>query len=110
MDPHPLLGNAIQNVPFLPPVAQPQNNEEEADEGWGHWAMGNGPNNGNANMPEQNAGLNNLLDAMEAEEIQENLDDQPMQDENSGLTISISSSEGASSNNADVLLPPLAEA
>jgi hypothetical protein len=31
--------------------------------------MGNDPNNGNANVPEQNAGLNNLLDAMEAEEI-----------------------------------------
>jgi hypothetical protein len=33
-----------------------------------------------------------------------------MQDENSGLTISISSSEGASSNNADVLMSPFAEA
>jgi hypothetical protein len=61
-------------------------------------------------MPEQNDGLNNLIDAMEAEEIQENLDDQPMQEENSGLTVSISSSEGASSNNADFLLPPFAEA
>jgi hypothetical protein len=41
MDPHPLPGNAIQNVPFLPPIAQPQNNEEEADEGWGigPWGM-----------------------------------------------------------------------
>jgi hypothetical protein len=29
----------------MPPVAQPQNNEEDANEGWGHWAMGNGPNN-----------------------------------------------------------------
>jgi hypothetical protein len=109
LDPHPLPGNAIQNVPFLPPADQLQNNEDE-DEGWGHWAMGNNINIENANMPEQNAGLNNLLDAMEAEEIQENLDDQPMQDENSGLTISISSSEGASSNNADILLPPLDEA
>jgi hypothetical protein len=69
MDPHPLPGNAIQNVPFMPPIAQPQNNEEDADEGWGHWAMGNGLNNGNAILPDQNAGLNNLLDAMEAEKF-----------------------------------------
>jgi hypothetical protein len=33
-----------------------------------------------------------------------------MQEENSGLTFNISSSEGASSNNADFLLPPIAEA
>jgi hypothetical protein len=33
--------------------------------------MGNGPNNENAIMPDQNVGLNNLLDAMEAEEIHE---------------------------------------
>jgi hypothetical protein len=59
---------------------------------------------------DQDAGLNNLLQAMEVEQIQENQDDQPMQEENSGLTISISSSEGASSNNAAFLLPPAEEA
>jgi hypothetical protein len=69
MDPHPLPRNAIQNVPFMPPPPQPQTNEEDANEGWGHWAMGNGLNNGNAILPDQNAGLNNLLDAMEAEKF-----------------------------------------
>jgi hypothetical protein len=110
MDPHPLPGNDIQNVPFLPPAPQPQNNVEDGDEGWGHWAMGNGPNNGNAMLPDQGAWLNNLIEAMEAEEIHENQEDHPMQEDNSGLTISISSSEGASSNNTDFLLPPAVEA
>jgi hypothetical protein len=110
MDPHPLPGNVIQNEPFFPHVDQQQNNVEEDDEGWGHWAMGNNINNGNANVHDQNAGLNNLLVAMEVEEIEENLDDLPMPDGNNGLTISISSSKGESSNNDDVLLPPLAEA
>jgi hypothetical protein len=72
--------------------------------------MGNGPNNGNAMLPDQGAWLNNLIEAMEAEEIHENQEDHPMQEDNSGLTISISSSEGASSNNTDFLLPPAIEA
>jgi hypothetical protein len=110
MDPHPLSGNAMQNLPFMPPTPQPQNNEDDAEEGWGHWAMGNGQNNEHAMQLDQHAGLNNLLQAMEAEEIQENQDDQPMQEENSGLTISISSSDGASSDNAAFLLPPAEEA
>jgi hypothetical protein len=42
---------------------------------------------------------------MEAGEIQVDQNDQPMQEENSGLTISISSSEDASSNNVAFLLP-----
>jgi hypothetical protein len=46
-----------------------------------------------------NAGLNNILQAMEVEKIQDNQGDQPIQDEDSGLTISISSSEGANSVN-----------
>jgi hypothetical protein len=112
MDPLPLPGNAMHNVPFMPHAPQPQNNEEDAEEGWGHWAMGNGQNNEQAMQLDlnQEASMNNLLQAMEAEEIQEDQNDQPMQEENSGLTINISSSEGASSNNATFLLPPDEEA
>jgi hypothetical protein len=46
-----------------------------------------------------NAGLNNILRAMEVEEILDNHGDQPIQDEDNGLTISLSSSEGANSVN-----------
>jgi hypothetical protein len=92
------------------PTPQLQNNEDDAEEGWGHWAMGNGLNNDHAMQLDQDVGLNNLLQAIEAEEIQEGQNEQPVQEENSGLTISISSSEGASSNNAAFLLRTAEEA
>jgi hypothetical protein len=93
---------------FEPPAPQPQNNlEDEAEDGWGHWAMGNEQDNAQPMQLDQDVGLNNLLQAMEADEILVDQHDQPVQDEHSGLTISISSSEGASSvNPANQIVPP----
>jgi hypothetical protein len=61
--------------------------------------MGNEQGSAQPMQLDQNAGLNNILQAMEAEEIQVNHGEQPIQDEHSGLTISISSSDGANSVN-----------
>jgi hypothetical protein len=98
VDPHPLPKQVNQQIAFDPPGALQQNNlEEEAEEGWGHWAMGNEQGNAQPMQLDQNAGLNNILQAMEAEEIQANHGEQPVQDEHSGLTISIPSSHDANS-------------
>jgi hypothetical protein len=94
VDPHPLPEQ--MNQPAFDPTGALQQNipEEEEEDGWGHWAMGVEQGNAQPMQLDPNAGLNNILQAMEVEEIQDNHGDQPIQDEDSALTISLSSSEG----------------
>jgi hypothetical protein len=100
-DPHPLpnlqpLNPQLPQNP-LPAVAE----QDDLDDvgGWDHWAMGNDAANVAQPMDldaNQNLALNNLLDAVEAEELQMN-HLYPAQLLSSDITVS--SSEGANSVN-----------
>jgi hypothetical protein len=62
VDPHPLPKQVNQQIAFDPYGALQYNNlEEEAEKGWGHWAMGNEQGNAQPMQLDQNAGLNNIL-------------------------------------------------
>jgi hypothetical protein len=102
-DPHPLPNqNPVNPQPLLPIVVDQGDDIDDAG-GWDHWAMGNNVGNNVDNFAQpmeldadNNMALNNLLEIAEAEELQLN-QLSPVQDLNSGITVT--SSEGASSAN-----------
>jgi hypothetical protein len=98
VDPHPLPDALVPPAaPFLP--APVEDNEEDAgeDDGWGHWAMGNNPQQEDVNHMEvdlvPNAAFQGLLDAIQAEEM--NLDNPPLADSSSDITYSSGSSNSS---------------
>jgi hypothetical protein len=104
-DPHPLPNlNHVNPQPPLPNVAD-QGNDLDDVGGWDHWAMGNNVGNNVDNLAQpmeldadNNIALNNLLEAAEAEAEELQLNQlSPVQDLNSGITVT--SSEGANSVN-----------
>jgi hypothetical protein len=95
VDPHPLPNVLAPPVAPLVPVQPVQEGiEEEENEGWGHWAMGNNVQEIEENEMEvelaPNAAFQGLLDAIQAEEMI--LDNPPLADSSSAITFSSGSS------------------
>jgi hypothetical protein len=99
-DPHPL---PVQNAGLANPMAGNIPADENAEWEDGNWAFNNGgnvvhnaaPNVGLDPAPAPNAALQNLFDAMD-EDDQAN---QPLHENHSGLTVTLSVSEGDNSVN-----------
>jgi hypothetical protein len=98
VDPHPMPGHALP-APLFNQGLPPQNNQinEEAADGWGHWAMGpqqEQPQPMEVEMQEQN---NNFMPEAQ-EEVNLGEEEPPLPDVTSMVQVSSSSSEDSTSH------------